>query len=43
MCGFDVTPVKLQVCGSLLAHISDEVRTEMRVLQAEMDSVLGDG
>jgi WXG100 family type VII secretion target len=41
--GFDATPVELQVCGSMLTQISQDVRTEMRVLQQEMDALLGGG
>ncbi len=41
MDGFDATPVELQVCGSMLAQISQDVHGEMRVLQQEMDALLG--
>jgi WXG100 family type VII secretion target len=41
--GFDATPVELRVCGSALAQVSDEVRTEMAVLRREMDALLGGG
>lgn len=41
--GFEATPVELQVCGSTLAQISQDVRAEMRVLQQEMDALLTSG
>lgn len=41
--GFDASPVELQVCGSLLRQIGDDLRAEMGVLQREMDGLLSDG
>jgi WXG100 family type VII secretion target len=41
--GFDATPVELQVCGSMLAQISGELRAELDVLQGEMDGLLVGG
>lgn len=41
--GFDASPVELQVCGSMLRQIGDDLRTEMGVLQREMDDLLADG
>jgi ESAT-6 family protein len=41
--GFDAVPVELQVCGGMLRHISDEVRTQMRVLEREIDDLFADG
>jgi ESAT-6 family protein len=41
--GFDVTPVELQVCGSMLAQISKDMNTELRTLRREMDALLGGG
>jgi WXG100 family type VII secretion target len=41
--GFDAAPVELQVCGSTLAQISDELHTELNVLQADMDGLLSSG
>lgn len=43
MAGFDAAPVQLQVCGSALRQIGQDVRTEMRMLQSEMDALLGAG
>jgi WXG100 family type VII secretion target len=41
--GFDAAPVELQVCGGMLRHISDEVRTQMRVLEREMTDLFAGG
>jgi WXG100 family type VII secretion target len=41
--GFNATPVELQVCGSMLTQIGDEVRAEMSVLQREMDALMTEG
>lgn len=41
--GFDVTPVELQVCGSLLADLSREVHDQMRTLKTEVDGLLNGG
>lgn len=41
--GFDAAPVELQVCGRMLRHISDEVRTQMRVLDREVDDLFAGG
>lgn len=41
--GFDAAPVELQVCGSMLGQISEDLRTEMGVLQREMDALLSGG
>lgn len=41
--GFDVTPVELQVCGSMLSDISREVHDTMQVLRAEVDALLSGG
>lgn len=41
--GFDVTPIELQVCGAMLADISQEVHTEMGVVKAEVDALLSGG
>ena len=43
MSGFDATPVELQVCGSLLAQISTNVRDQMGALQAEADALFSGG
>jgi WXG100 family type VII secretion target len=40
MDGFDAVPAELQLCGSMLGQISEELRTEMGVLQREMDALL---
>jgi WXG100 family type VII secretion target len=41
--GFDATPVELQVCGAMLADLSQEVRTKMGVLEGEVEGLLGGG
>jgi WXG100 family type VII secretion target len=41
--GFDAAPVELQVCGSMLGQISEDLRTEMGVLQREIDGLLTGG
>lgn len=41
--GFDVTPVELRVCGSMLATISEDLHTEIGVLRRAMDSLLATG
>ncbi len=43
MDGFDAAPVELQVCGSMLGQIGEDLRTEMGVLQREMDVLLSGG
>jgi WXG100 family type VII secretion target len=43
MSGFDATPVELQVCGSMLADISDELHGELTTLRAEMDGLFSTG
>lgn len=43
MDGFTVAPVELQVCGSMLGRIGDELRTEMAVLHHAMDELLTTG
>ncbi|HEV7651441.1 MAG TPA: WXG100 family type VII secretion target [Actinophytocola sp.] len=43
MDGFDATPAELQICGSMLAQIGDDIRTELTTLQGEMDALLGSG
>ena len=43
MDGFDAEPVELQVCGSMLGQIGEDLRTEMGVLQREMDALLSGG
>lgn len=41
--GFDAAPAELQLCGSMLGQIGEELRTEMGVLQREMDALLSGG
>jgi WXG100 family type VII secretion target len=41
--GFDAAPVELQVCGSMLGQIGNDLHTEMGVLQREMDALLTGG
>jgi WXG100 family type VII secretion target len=41
--GFDAAPVELQVCGSMLGQISEDLHTEMGALQREMDALLTGG
>src|SRR5882762_4613640 len=41
--GFDATPVELQVCGSTLADISQEIHTVMRTLTNDVDALLSGG
>lgn len=43
MTGFGVVPVELQVCGSMLTEISDELRTEIATLRTEMDALFSAG
>lgn len=43
MNGFDATPVELQMCGSMLAQISADVRDQMNALQAEADALFSGG
>jgi WXG100 family type VII secretion target len=43
MTGFDATPIELQVCGSMLTDVSDELRTELAALRNEMDSLFSAG
>lgn len=40
MAGFDITPVELRVCGSMLAQVSEDLRIDLSVLTREMDSLL---
>jgi WXG100 family type VII secretion target len=40
---FDVTPVELQVCGSMLADLSQEIHAKMRVLKDEVDALRSGG
>ncbi|PZS32323.1 MAG: hypothetical protein DLM61_07040 [Pseudonocardiales bacterium] len=39
--GFDVTGAELQATGAILADISQEVRTEVAALQAQVEALLG--
>jgi WXG100 family type VII secretion target len=41
--GFDAAPAELQLCGLMLGQIGEELRTEMGVLQREMDTLLSTG
>lgn len=41
--GFDATPAELQVCGSTLTEISQDMRTKMQSLQLDMDALLSGG
>lgn len=41
--GFDATPAELQMCGVMLADLSQEVRTKMGVLESEVETLLGGG
>ena len=43
MTGFDAAPVELQMCGSALTEIGDEVRTELDRLKSEMDELFTAG
>lgn len=43
MTGFDAAPIELQVCGSMLTDISDELRTELTTLRTEMDALFSAG
>lgn len=43
MDGFDAAPVELQVCGSMLEQIGEDLHTEMGVLQRDMDALLTGG
>lgn len=43
MTGFDAAPVELQVCGSALTEIGDELRTELDRLKSEMDELFAAG
>jgi WXG100 family type VII secretion target len=43
MVGFDATPVELQVCGSMLSQIKDEVDNQVRVLRGEVEALIGGG
>ena len=43
MSGFDATPAELQLCGTALAQLSDEILTELRLLESELDGLLGGG
>lgn len=43
MDGFDVTTAELHATAKQLAEITDELQTEVRALQAEMDSLFGGG
>jgi uncharacterized protein YukE len=41
--GFDAAPVELQVCGSMLGQIGEDLHAEMGVLRREMDALLAGG
>lgn len=41
--GFEATPVELQVCGSMLTEINNELRSELKVLRSEMDDLFSSG
>jgi WXG100 family type VII secretion target len=41
--GFDAEPVELQVCGSMLGQIHEDLHTEIDVLQRDMDALLTGG
>jgi WXG100 family type VII secretion target len=43
MTGFDAAPIELQVCGSMLTEISNELRTEIGTLRTEMDALFSAG
>jgi WXG100 family type VII secretion target len=43
MDGYDATPVELQICGSRLAQIGDDIRSELTTLQTEMDALFSSG
>lgn len=40
---FEATPVELQVCGSMLTNIGDEIHDELGVLRTEMDGLFSAG
>jgi WXG100 family type VII secretion target len=41
--GFEAVPVELQVCGSMVTEIGDELRTELNTLRMEMDALFNTG
>jgi WXG100 family type VII secretion target len=43
MADFDAAPVELQMCGSALAEISNDLSAELNTLRTEIDGLLGSG